>query len=173
MNDIVDHCMAFRKSLWEYVIFCEGGEIWNYLEMVWVTMKATILKGLVADGILPGGLGISRKANSLFAKASVQKADLKRDGLIAAYAYAVAEENATKGTVVTAPTCGACGILPSVLYYLVQTIYPSHQAILQALAIASLIGNVVKENASISGAEVGCQGEVGRPAQWQQVLLLI
>jgi len=161
MNDIIDHCIAFRKSLWEYVIFCEGNEVWGYLEMVWRTMKATILRGLVAEGVLPGGLGISRKAYSLLAKARVQRADLMRDGLIAAYAYAVAEENATKGTVVTAPTCGACGILPSVLYYIIQTIYPSHQAILQALAIASLIGNIVKENASISGAEVGCQGEVG------------
>ena len=113
------------------------------------------------EGILPGGLEITRKALSLLTKAQEQKADFKRDGLLAAYAYAVTEENATKGTIVTAPTCGACGVLPSVLYYLIRTANAPHQAILQALATAALIGNIVKENASISGAEVGCQGEVG------------
>jgi L-serine dehydratase len=118
-------------------------------------------RGLTTEGILPGNLRITRKAPSLYSKARIQHADLRRDGLLAAYAYAVSEENATKGTIVTAPTCGASGVVPAVLYYLFHTLDPSNEVILQALAIAGLIGNIVKENASISGAEVGCQGEVG------------
>ena len=161
MDDILAHCETSEQSFWEYVEASEGKGIWDYLETVWDTMEASLKRGLATEGILPGGLGIERRAPSLIAKARAQKADFKRDGLLAAYAYAVAEENATKGTIVTAPTCGACGILPAVLYYFSHTVFPSHQAILQALATAALIGNVVKENASISGAEVGCQGEVG------------
>ena len=161
MNDILDHCEASEESFWEYVADSEGEEIWEYLETVWDTMEASLKRGLVTEGVLPGGLELSRKAPSLLAKAGMQKADFKRDGLLAAYAYAVAEENAAKGTIVTAPTCGACGVLPSVLQYLARTVYPPRQSILQALATAALIGNIVKENASISGAEVGCQGEVG------------
>jgi L-serine dehydratase len=161
MNDIVAYCEISEESFWEYVVTSEGNGIWDYLETVWDKMEASLKRGLVTKGVLPGGLKITRKAPSLLTKAQVQKADFKRDGLLAAYAYAVAEENATKGTIVTAPTCGACGVLPSVLYYLIRTANAPHQAILQALATAALIGNVVKENASISGAEVGCQGEVG------------
>jgi len=161
MNDIVAHCEASGEAIWEYVVTSEGKEIWDYLQTVWDTMEASLKRGLVTEGVLPGGLGLVRKAPSLLAQARVQKADFKRDGLIAAYAYAVAEENASNGTIVTAPTCGACGVLPAVLHYLGHTVDPPHQAILQALATAALIGNIVKENASISGAEVGCQGEVG------------
>ncbi len=161
MDDIVGYCEKFEESFWEYVVKSEGQEIWDYLETVWETMEASLTRGLATEGILPGGLEITRKALSLLTKAQEQKADFKRDGLLAAYAYAVTEENATKGTIVTAPTCGACGVLPSVLYYLIRTANAPHQAILQALATAALIGNIVKENASISGAEVGCQGEVG------------
>jgi L-serine dehydratase len=161
MNDIVAYCETSEESFWEYVVKSEGKKIWDYLETVWDTMEASLKRGLVTEGALPDGLGITRKAPSLLTKAQVQKADFKRDGVLAAYAYAVAEENASKGTIVTAPTCGACGVLLSVLYYLDRTICPPHQTILQALATAALIGNVVKENASIFGAEVGCQGEVG------------
>jgi len=161
MGDIVDYCLSKKKAFWEYVLECEGDEIWDYLDTVWKTMKDSLERGLVMEGVLPGSLGIFRKASSLLLKTKTQAPDLKRDGFLAAYAYAVAEENANRGTIVTAPTCGACGILPSVLSYLIQTIHPTHQAILQALATAGLIGNIVKENASISGAEVGCQGEVG------------
>lgn len=161
MNDIIDYCQSSGKSFWGYVESCEGNGIWDYLDTVWETMKASLERGLVTEGVLPGGLGLARKGPSLHAKALMLKADLRHDGLLAAYAYAVSEENATKGTIVTAPTCGACGVVPAVLYYLFHTIDPSHKAILKALATAGLIGNVVKENASISGAEVGCQGEVG------------
>lgn len=161
MNDILAYCETSGETFWEYVVKSEGNEIWDYLETIWDTMEASLKRGLVTEGVLPGGLGLARKAPSLLTKARVQKADFKRDGLLAAFAYAVAEENATKGTIVTAPTCGACGVLPSVLYYLDRTTDLPHQAILQALATAALIGNLVKENASISGAEVGCQGEVG------------
>jgi L-serine dehydratase len=124
-------------------------------------MKKSLVRGLGSEGIIPGGLGLSRKAHAIHSRAMMLKNDLRSNGLIAAYAYAVSEENATKGTIVTAPTCGACGIIPAVLYYLSNTLNPSRQAILKALATAGLVGNVVKFNASISGAEVGCQGEVG------------
>ena len=161
MEDILNHCETADASFWEYEESCEGKGIWEHLETVWDTMEASLKRGLATEGVLPGGLGLDRKAPSLQAKAQQQKADFRRDGLLAAYAYAVAEENATKGTIVTAPTCGACGVLPAVLYYLARTIRPPRQSILQAHATAALIGNLVKENASISGAEVGCQGEVG------------
>ena len=161
MEDILNHCETADESYWEYVERCEGRDVWEYMETVWDTMEASLKRGLATAGVLPGGLGIDRKAPSLLAKARQQKADFKRDGLLAAYAYAVAEENATKGTIVTAPTCGACGVLPAVMYYLARTVRPPRRAIMQALATAALIGNLVKENASISGAEVGCQGEVG------------
>jgi len=161
MTDILDHCETTGNSFWQYVEKTEGGEIWNYLATVWETMQASLKRGLATEGVLPGGLGITRKAPALLAGARRQKRDFMRDGLLAAYAYAVTEENATKGTIVTAPTCGACGVLPAVLYYHAQTAGPPQESILQALATAGLIGNLVKENASISGAEVGCQGEVG------------
>lgn len=161
MNDIMDFCQSSGKAYWEYVESCEGNEIWEYLETVWGVMKAALIRGLAIEGVLPGRLKLARKAPALHSKALMLKSDLRRDGLLAAYAYAVSEENAANGTIVTAPTCGACGIVPAVLYYLLRTIDLSTKAIMQALATAGLIGNVVKENASISGAEVGCQGEVG------------
>jgi L-serine dehydratase len=161
MEDILNYCETADESYWEYVENCESKGIWNHLETVGDTMEASLKRGLATEGVLPGGLGIDRKAPSLLAKAQQQQADFKRDGLLAAYAYAVAEENATKGMIVTAPTCGACGVLPSVLHYLDHTIHPPRRTILKALATGGLIGNIVKENASISGAEVGCQGEVG------------
>jgi L-serine dehydratase len=161
MNDILNDCGLSGNTFWEYVETCEGPEIWDYLETVWETMKASLERGLVTEGFLPGSLKIARKAGSLYAKAKRQVAVLRHDGYLASYAYAVSEENATKGTIVTAPTCGACGVVPAVLYYLLHTMDLNRRAILRALATAGLIGNVVKENASISGAEVGCQGEVG------------
>lgn len=161
MNDVLNECRLSGRTFWQYVETCEGPEIWDFLAVVWKTMKNALERGLITEGMLPGHLKISRKAKSLHAKAKSQSADLKRDGLLASYAYAVSEENATKGTIVTAPTCGACGVVPAVLYYLLHTMDLKQEAILRALATAGLIGNMVKENASISGAEVGCQGEVG------------
>ena len=161
MGEILGHLRKSGDSFWGYVDQCEGDDIRDFLADVWDTMKRSLERGLEQEGIIPGGLGLSRKAKSLFAKSRMLISDFRTNGLIAAYAYAVSEENATKGTIVTAPTCGACGVLPAVLYHLSKTLKPSREDIVKALATAGLVGNVVKFNASISGAEVGCQGEVG------------
>lgn len=161
MTDLLTDFQTSGESFWGYVENCEGKEIWDFLESVWGTMKKSIKTGLDSEGIIPGGLHLARKARSIHSKAKMLKAIMRSNGLIAAYAYAVSEENATKGTIVTAPTCGACGVLPAVLYHFSRTIELSRFDILKALATAGLVGNLVKFNASISGAEVGCQGEVG------------
>jgi L-serine dehydratase len=124
-------------------------------------MKKSVLRGLDAEGVLPGPLNLRRKAASYFIKASGYKMSLQSRALVFAYALAVSEENASGGIIVTAPTCGSCGVVPSVLYHLQSTREFSEIRILRALATAGLVGNIVKENASISGADVGCQGEVG------------
>jgi len=118
-------------------------------------------KGLDNEGVLPGPLCLPRKANSYFIKSMQAQNHIKNAGLVIAYALAVAEENASCGTVVTAPTCGSAGVLPAVLYYFWKNNEFSESKILRALATAGLIGNLIKKNASISGAEVGCQGEIG------------
>lgn len=159
--DIQQWCETTGKTYWEYVDECEGPEIWDYLKEVWDTMKAAVLRGIEAEGVLPGGLGVRRKAVSYYVHASGYAGSLKSRGLVYAYALAVSEENASGGKIVTAPTCGSCGIIPAVLYHLHTTKGFSEQRILRALATAGLFGNVVKTNASVSGAEVGCQGEVG------------
>ena len=161
MEEMLEHFQKSGESFWSYVDQCEGPDIRAFLADVWDTMKRSLERGLQQEGIIPGGLGLSRKAKSIFSKSRMLKSDLRANGLIAAYAYAVSEENATKGLIVTAPTCGACGVLPAVLYHLSKTLKPSREDIIKALATAGLVGNLVKFNASISGAEVGCQGEVG------------
>ena len=140
---------------------CEGAEIWDYLRLVWQTMVEAVERGIDAEGVLPGPLHLRRKANTYFVKASGYRDNIRTRALVFAYALAVAEENAAGGKIVTAPTCGSCGVLPAVLYHLWKSKDFSETRILHALATAGLIGNVVKHNASISGAEVGCQGEVG------------
>lgn len=161
ISDILDWCEKTGKSYWEYVDECEGEGIWDYLHEVWEVMKDSIKRGLEAEGVLPGGLGVRRKAISYYMKASGRSSSLKSRGLIYSYALAVSEENAAGGLIVTAPTCGSCGVLPAVLYHLYLSRDFSEKRILRALATAGIFGNVVKKNASISGAEVGCQGEVG------------
>lgn len=161
MTGILDFFHTSGQSFWEYVASYDTTDIWDYLDTVWETMVRAVERGLNGDGILPGGLGVARKAGQLHARANMLKSNLSGDGLVASYAYAVAEENADKGIIVTAPTCGACGVVPAVLYHLSNTLKPRRMSILKALATAGLIGNLVKFNASISGAEVGCQGEVG------------
>lgn len=161
MSDLLDDFNTSGGSFWEYVQRCEGETIWAFLATVWDTMKAALKRGLETEGVLPGHLGLARKAGAVYARVKMLRPDLQSNGLLAAYAYAVAEENASKGVIVTAPTCGACGILPAVLYHLSEAIPASPKSILKALATAGLVGNIVKFNASISGAEVGCQGEVG------------
>ncbi len=161
----MDKILAWQKktggNLWELVIEAEGKDILDYLEQVWNAMRLSIENGLDNEGLLPGTLGLQRKASAYFMKANNAVSILKNIGLISAYALAVSEENASGGQVVTAPTCGASGVLPAVLYFMEKTYNLSKQKILRGLATAGLIGNLVKKNASISGAEVGCQGEVG------------
>ena len=161
LAEIMVHCEGRGQSLWEYVEEIEGGQIWDFLEDIWGHMRAAIERGLQAEGVLPGGLGVGRKAWMFYRKAAAGGAHLRRPGLLSAYALAVAEENASGGLVVTAPTCGSSGVLPAVLRYVSETIPCNEAAILRALATAGLVGNLIKHNASISGAEVGCQGEIG------------
>lgn len=161
IDQILKWCDSTGHSYWEYVNECEGPEIWEYLGQVWEVMKAAVLRGIEAEGVLPGGLGVRRKAVSYYVHAAGYSQSLKSRGLIYAYALAVSEENAAGGKIVTAPTCGSCGVLPAVLYHLHTSKNFSEQRILRALATAGLFGLVVKTNASVSGAEVGCQGEVG------------
>ncbi|MDE5629213.1 MAG: L-serine ammonia-lyase [Muribaculaceae bacterium] len=161
IKDIQAECEKKGTSYWEYVDECEGAEIWDYLAEVWKVMKAAVERGIEAEGVLPGGLGVRRKAVSYYVHAEGYNKSLKSRGLVYAYALAVSEENASGGLIVTAPTCGSCGIVPAVLYHLHHSKGFSEKRILRALATAGLFGNVVKHNASVSGAEVGCQGEVG------------
>ena len=159
--DIQAWCEKTGHNYWEYVDQCEGPEVWEYLREVWQVMKEAVERGLEAEGALPGGLGVRRKAVSYYVHAQGYSGSLKSRGLTYAYALAVSEENAAGGKIVTAPTCGSCGIVPAVLYHLHTSKGFSEERILRALATAGIFGNVVKTNASVSGAEVGCQGEVG------------
>ena len=161
LNDIKDYCDKQGWDYWEYVEHYEGKEIWDYLREVWHVMCEAVERGLDQEGVLPGPLHLRRKAASYFIKVAAYKDNLRTRGLVFSYALAVSEENASGGKIVTAPTCGSCGVLPAVLYHTWRSRDFSEKRILHALATAGLIGNVVKENASISGAEVGCQGEVG------------
>lgn len=159
--EILEWCKKTGRTYWEYVEISEGPEIWDFLAEVWTAMKEAVLRGLEAEGVLPGPLGVRRKAVSYFVRAAGYNSSLKSRGLVYAYALAVSEENASGHRIVTAPTCGSSGVLPAVLYHLHTSKGFSEQRILRALATAGLFGNVVKHNASVSGAEVGCQGEVG------------
>ena len=161
MHDIMTYCNSSGKSFWEYVEDCEGKEIFDYLETVWKTMTDAIENGLEEEGVLPGGLNLRRKASTYFTKAKSFNSSLKSRALIYSYALAVSEYNASGGLIVTAPTCGSSGVLPAVLYHLKKNHEYRDSKIIKALATAGLIGNIVKTNASISGAEVGCQGEIG------------
>ncbi|MBN2657626.1 MAG: L-serine ammonia-lyase [Spirochaetales bacterium] len=161
MKELIRYARQSGKSLWEIVEDREGVEIWDYLKEIWEQMKQSIRNGLENEHVLPGDLNLPRKAASYYAKAINSTGILKHRGKIFAYALAVSEENAGGGKVVTAPTCGSCGVLPSVLFNLQEQYNYRDSKILKALATAGLIGNLVKYNASISGAEVGCQGEVG------------
>lgn len=161
LSDIMEYCERTGRCFWEYVEQREGPEIYEYLRDIWEAMKASVERGITKDGRLPGPLNLRRKAPSYFVKAEGYRDNLKSRGLVFAYALAVSEENASGGTIVTAPTCGSSGVVPGVLYHLWKSRGFQEQTILHALATAGLVGNVVKHNASISGAEVGCQGEVG------------
>lgn len=161
MTDVMKWCERTGRNYWEYVQLNEDESLWDYLDVVWLTMKQSVLRGIKHEGRLPGPLNLPRKAPTYYIKASGYKQSLQARGLVYAYALAVSEENASGGTIVTAPTCGACGVLPAVLYHIANGNEFDDIQILHALATAGLVGNIVKQNASISGADVGCQGEVG------------
>lgn len=161
LETIMEYCSKKGITYWEYVLECEGPRIFDFLETVWETMETAVKRGLENQGVLPGSIGLSRQAWRYYRRCCSASDDMQQTGLITAYALAVSEENAGGGMIVTAPTCGACGVIPAVLYYLQERQKLTRKDILRALATAGLFGNVIKFNGSISGAEVGCQGEVG------------
>ena len=161
MNEILAWCHQEGGNMWEYVEQHEGKEIFDSLAEIWKTMKATLKRGLNNEGVLPGHLKVQRKAASYYTKAKHAKGGIKDKGIVFALALATAEENAAGGEVVTAPTCGSAGVLPAALYFARQNQKLNDTRVLRALSIAGIIGNIVKTNGSISGAEVGCQGEIG------------
>ena len=161
LAEIQHWCNVNGRQYWEYIDMYEDADIWDFLGQAWQVMQQSVERGLNAEGRLPGPLNLPRKAAKFYVKASGYKPSLQSRGLVYAYALAVSEENASGGTIVTAPTCGSCGVVPSVLYHLSRAHGFNDTKIVRALATAGLFGNVVKQNASISGAEVGCQGEVG------------
>ena len=160
--DIKTYCTENRLRLWQYVEQCEGDNIWFYLGEVWKTMKNAVLRGLDTEGTLKGGLDVQRKAKMLYRQKHIdESAETRESRTVCSYAFAVSEENAAGGVIVTAPTCGACGVLPAVLLYMQERRGFSDTEILHALAAGGLIGDLIKTNASISGAECGCQAEIG------------
>lgn len=161
LEDILNWCHENGKQLWEFVEDHEGSAIWDFLSEVWDVMDQSIERGLKKEGTLPGGLMLPRKSSSFNLKSQNFSGPFKKRSKLFAYALAVSEENASGGLIVAAPTCGACGVIPAVLKHYQKTYKADKNQILKALATAGLIGNLVKHNASISGAEVGCQGEIG------------
>jgi L-serine dehydratase len=161
-SEIAAICKSRNIRLCDYVLENEGSEILDYLGRVWRTMQDAISTGLSTSGTLPGGLNVERKAQYLFNQRHMDESAMTRENrIVCAYAFAVGEQNADCGTIVTAPTCGACAVLPSVLKYMQQSRGFSDDEIVRALMTAGLVGNIVKHNASISGAECGCQAEIG------------
>ncbi len=162
LSEILSGCRKDDISLLQFIETQEDDDLKEYLGIVWAAMKDAVRRGLAAEGILPGGLNVVRKARYLYEKRCYnESSDVTMNRLISSYAYAVSEENAAEGVVVTAPTCGSCGVIPSILYYMhFDRGFPENE-ILDALAVAGLFGNVIRTNASISGAECGCQAEIG------------
>ncbi len=161
-SEILQICRERSLNLAQFIYRMEDPSLREHLRTVWEAMKDSIHRGLSTEGILPGGLGLARKAKILYERRCYnESADVTMNRVIAAYSYAVSEENADEHVVVTAPTCGSCGVLPSVLYYMHRERGFPEEEILDAMAVAGMIGNVIRTNASISGAECGCQAEIG------------
>lgn len=161
MSEIIDVCNKSGIALWQYVEDHEGKEVWVFLAEVWSAMEDAIRRGLKNDGVLPGGLNLERKAFNYMTRSKQYKSAFRKRAMLFAYALAVSEENASGGVIVTAPTCGSSGVVPAVMKYMKVNYRFDDSQILKALATAGLIGMVIKHNASVSGAEVGCQGEIG------------
>ena len=161
-EEIKEYCLMHHLRLSDYAAKYEGEEIFPFLKTIWERMKLTVREGLAQEGILPGGLEVERKAKFLYAQRHMDETPETRENrLVCAYAFAASEQNAGGGMITTAPTCGASGVLPAVLYYMQEKKGFTDFEIAKALAAAGIIGNVVKQNASISGAEAGCQAEIG------------
>jgi L-serine dehydratase len=161
MEDILAHLEKSGQTLWEYVAEVEGEGIWSFLEEAWIVMKEAIELGLHAEGLLPGPLHVQRKASVYHTRSTGFTGTLKKKTDLFSYALAVAEQNAGGGKIVTAPTCGSCGVIPAVLFHVMTNYEMAEDRIIRSLATAGLIGSLVRRNASISGAKVGCQGEIG------------
>ena len=162
LTEILELCRKRNLTLTELIREREGEGLKEYLAEAWQAMREAVRRGIRAEGTLPGGLNVQRKARILFGKRCYnESADVTMNRLIAAYAYAVSEENASENIVVTAPTCGSCGVIPAVFYYMQEDRGFPEGEILDALSVAALVGNVIRTNASISGAECGCQAEIG------------
>ncbi len=162
-EEIKNFCKEENIDLYEYVCLYEGKEeITKFFEEIWESMQRTIDYGLNDSGIIPGKLKLNKKAKEIYdRKYEFENENMKQVRLLSSYAYATAETNASGGIIVTAPTCGACGVLPAVLYYMKKDQNISDEKIVKSLAVAGVVGNVIKTNASISGAECGCQAEIG------------
>lgn len=162
LAEIRAYCKDKNMRLCDYVFEQEGEDLRGYLSEVWQTMKSAVARGIATSGVLPGGLEVERRAKILFeGLAPEETAETRENRLVCSYAFAVSEENAAGGTIVIAPTCGACGVVPAVLKYAQERQGYTDEQIVNALATAGLIGNLIKTNASISGAECGCQAEIG------------
>ena len=160
--EVLDFCRFRGLDLAEYVEVTEGEEIRDYLRVVWQQMKDTIQEGLQTEGLLPGPLRVERKAKKLFDFVlEHDHPQIRECRLISAYAFAVSEQNADCGTVVTAPTCGSCGVLPAAFQYVQNQRQLDDEKMISGLEVAGLIGNLIKKNASVSGAQCGCQAEIG------------
>lgn len=161
-SEIAEICKSRNIRLSDYVFEHEDGNFKSFLGDVWHTMSASIREGLTHTGILPGGLQLERKAQKLYNQRHIDESPQTRENrIVCSYAFAVSEQNADCGLIVTAPTCGSCGVLPAVLKYMEEKNSFSENDVIRALAVAGLIGNIVAANASISGAECGCQAEIG------------
>ena len=161
-GEIAAICKARNIRLSDYVFEHVDADFKHFLGEVWHTMSNAIREGLIHTGTLPGGLELQRKAQKLYNQRHIDESPQTRENrLVCAYAFAVSEQNADCGRIVTAPTCGACGVLPAVLKYMEEKNSFTEDDIFRALAVAGLIGNIVATNASISGAECGCQAEIG------------
>lgn len=161
LEAIMERCKENNKELWEYIEYCEGKEIWDFLRTIYQTMNEAIQRGLANDGVLPGPLKLKRRAKEMYENAISQHDPLLLTNKMFAYALAVGEENANGGVIVTAPTCGSSGVIPGMLKAMEEAYHLSEEQVLRGLAIGGLIGNLIKHNATISGAEGGCQAEIG------------
>ncbi len=161
-NDIRTYCEEKNIRLWQFAQENEGPAFWDYMRNIWEAMKRSIQAGLADEGVLPGGLGVQKKANFLYHRRSLgESSETREDRLVCSYAFAVSEQNAAGEQIVTAPTCGASGVLPAVLYYEQRKNGFEDEEVVRALATGGIVGNLIKTNASISGAECGCQAEIG------------